>query len=381
MFDEIISFIRDTCRQKNGSIPLHAPTFSGREKEYLTACIDDGFVSSVGPAVERFERAVADYTGAAHAVATVNGTAALHVALLVAGVRPGDAVITQAVSFVATANAIAYCGARPIFLDSDRRRLGLSPAALEEFLGEHCRLGDDGRTYHRASGRRVAACLPMHTFGHPQDLDGLQALCDPHGIELVEDAAEALGSFYGRRHAGTVGRLGVLSFNGNKTITTGGGGMILTNDAALAAEARHLTTTAKREHRWQYHHDRLGFNYRLPAINAALGLAQMEVLEQLLAKKRARAAAYRDFFDALGLGWVQEPDGCRSNYWLGAVLMADREQRDAFLAHSNARGVTTRPLWGLLHRAPMYADCVTDSLADSRWLEERLVNIPSGVNL
>jgi aminotransferase in exopolysaccharide biosynthesis len=374
-FREFVDFIRSLYGGRD-KIPLHEPRFSQRERENVLAAIDSTFVSSVGAFVGEFERRVAMFTGAGHAIATVNGTAALHVALLLAGVKPGDLVITQPLTFVATANAIRYCGADPVFVDVDADTLGLSPASLQQFIDRECTPNGEG-LIHRASGRRVATCLPMHTLGHPVRIDLIVDICLDAGITLVEDAAEALGSYYQGRHVGTFGRLGVLSFNGNKTITTGGGGMILTNDSALSAQALHLTTTAKKPHRWLYEHDQTGFNYRLPNLNAALGCGQMEALPVLLADKRAVAAEYQAWCGAHGFDFIAEPKGSRSNYWLNGIRLADAVQRDAFLKHTNDCGVMTRPLWMPLHQLPMYSQCPKADLSNAERLFAQVVNIPS----
>ena len=379
MFKKIISFIRELYDQKTGPIPLHEPVFAGKEKDYVLDCINSTFVSSVGKYVDEFEKRVAEFTGAKYAIATVNGTAALHAALLLAGVKPGDEVLTQSVSFVATANAITYCGASPVFLDSDRHTLGLDPEALEEFLFTCCVQKDDGFSYNKKTGQRIAACVPVHVFGHPVQIDKIKILSDTYHIVLVEDAAESIGSYYNGKHTGTFGKLGVLSFNGNKTITTGGGGMILTNDEKLGKMAKHLTTTAKIDHPWEYVHDDIGFNYRLPNINAALGCSQMETLSWILERKREIARAYKVFFDAAGIQFISEPGKCRSNYWLNAILFKDLQERNEFLQYSNNNGVMTRSLWCLIPKLSMYNHCQIDGLETGRWLAERLVNIPSSV--
>jgi len=362
-----------------GFIPLHAPIFSGQEKKYVLACIDSTFVSSVGQYVDRFEKMMAEYTGANYAIATVNGTAALHISLLLVGVKPQDEVITQAVSFVATVNAISYCGAVPVFLDSDRNTLGLSPEALAAFLCEHAEQRTDGCTYNKKTGRKITACVPMHVFGHPVKIDRILSLCEEYNIFLVEDAAESLGSFYRGRHTGTFGKLGIVSFNGNKIITTGGGGMILTSDDKLGKLAKHLTTTAKVTHPWEYVHDQVGYNYRMPNINAALGCAQLEELSSKLASKRTLAERYSEFFRKNNTPFVMEPEGGRSNYWLNAIVLQNREERDDFLRISNGEGVMTRPLWKLLPDLPMFQHCQSDGLEGARWLQDRIVNIPSSV--
>ncbi|GKW49722.1 aminotransferase DegT [Halomonas sp. NCCP-2165] len=323
---------------------------------------------------------MATYTGSPGAVATVNGTAALHLALRLVGVVPGDYVITQPLTFVATCNAIAYCGAIPIFVDVDHHTLGLSPTALAAWLDEHAYRDDQGQCRSRNDHAAIRACLPMHTFGHPADLGGLVRICEEWGIALVEDAAESLGSTYHGRHTGTFGVLGTLSFNGNKVITTGGGGMILASEA-LAKRAKHLTTTAKQPHTYEYVHDELGYNYRLPNLNAALGCAQLEQLEAFIAEKRQLADNYARCLAGSGLTFVTEPDGCRSNYWLNAVICSDRAQRDKLLKVTNDQGVMTRPIWQLMNRLPMYTSAPAGNLANALWLEERVVNLPSGIRI
>ncbi|MCG5531218.1 LegC family aminotransferase [Halorhodospira halochloris] len=360
-------------------IPLHRPVFEGDEKQYLVDCIDSNFVSSVGERVTEFEERIARFVGARHAVATVNGTAALHAALVVAGVRPGDEVLTQALTFVATCNAVAYTGAQPVFVDVDTDTLGLSPEAARRFLAEETERAADGTRVNRTTGRRIAACLPMHTFGHPCRMEELVAVCDEYGIPVVEDAAESLGSWSGERHTGTFGRLGTLSFNGNKVITTGGGGMIVTDDDELAARARHLTTTAKAPHGYEFYHDELGYNYRMPNLNAALGCAQMDRLPDILAAKREVARRYEAFFADQPATFVKERAGTTANYWLNAIRVGSRDERDALLKATNDAGVMTRPIWQLMSHLPMYQHCQHDGLANSRWLEDRIVNLPSSV--
>ncbi|WP_213663081.1 LegC family aminotransferase [Stutzerimonas stutzeri] len=377
MFDSLIRFLREQYRT-NDFIPLHAPTFSGHECDYVVETIESTFVSSVGAFVDRFEHDMAAYTGSPRAIATVNGTAALHAALLLAGVKSGDLVVTQPLTFVATCNAIAYCGAEPVFVDVDRHTLGLSPKALEEWLDKHARLDVDGLCRLKEGGKVLRACLPMHTFGHPVELDHLVTVCERWGLVLVEDAAESLGSFYKGRHTGTFGRLGTLSFNGNKIITTGGGGMILA-DEELGARAKHLTTTAKKPHPYEYVHDEVGYNYRLPNLNAALGCAQLEQLESFVASKRALAARYAQLLEGSELQFFHEPEGCRSNYWLNAVICESLEHRDALLKATNDRGVMTRPLWQLMSHLPLYASCLHGDLTNAEWLEARVVNVPSSV--
>lgn len=376
MFDSLIRFVREQYGTEE-FIPLHAPIFPGAEKAYVNEAIDSTYVSSVGTFVDRFEKQVAAYTVSPRAVATMNGTAALHVALRLAGVGPGDLVATQALTFVASCNAISYCSAQPLLLDVDRGTMGLSPTALESWLTENAAVGADGVCRSR-DARAIRACVVMHTFGHPAQLDELVEVCRRWGLALIEDAAESLGSLYMGRHTGTVGRLGTLSFNGNKIITTGGGGMVLA-DEELGARAKHLTTTAKKPHAFEFHHDELGFNYRLPNLNAALGCAQMESLERFVEAKRQLASRYADHLTGSALQFVTEPPGCRSNYWLNAVVCEDARQRDALLEATNKAGVMTRPIWQLMHRLPMYRDCPRGNLANAEWLEARVVNLPSSV--
>lgn len=380
MFKEVISFIRSLFPEKD-VVPLHEPSFIGREKEYVNAAIDSTFVSSVGEFVNRFEKMICQYADADHAVATVNGTAALHIALLLADVQPGDEVITQPLTFIATANAITYCGAKPIFLDVDLDTMGLSPSALENFLHNQTKLENNG-CYNRTTGRRIKACVPMHTYGHPCRIDSIVEICRQYHLEVVEDAAESLGSTCKDRQSGTFGRLGIYSFNGNKTITSGGGGVIITDDKKLAKQAKHLTTTAKIPHPYLYQHDMVGFNYRMPNLNAALACAQMENLDLFISKKRQLAECYQNFFeDHDTLSFVKEPEQCRSNYWLNTVIMPDLARRDNFLEACSKSQVMSRPAWDLLPHQPIYADCQTDGMENAKWLSERLVNIPSSVRL
>ena len=323
---------------------------------------------------------VADYTGAAKAVVCVNGTNALHMALLLAGVEREDEVISQALTFIATANAISYIGAHPVFIDVDRETMSLSPGSLRKWLSTFADI-KDGTCYNKETGRRVKACVPMHTFGHPARLAELVQICEQYHIELIEDAAESIGSLYRGRHTGTWGKISALSFNGNKTITTGGGGMLLFQDAELGAYAKHLTTQAKVPHRWEFMHDHVGYNYRMPNINAALGCAQMENLDRFIDNKRETAEKYKIFFKDTPIEFFSEPEECRSNYWLNAVLLPDKVARDEFLTYTNDHGVMTRPIWGLMNKQPMFAGCQTDDLTNTYWFEERVVNIPSSVRL
>ena len=377
-FPHIIDFIRSLYPDRD-FIPLHEPHFGGNEKRYLEDCIDSTFVSSVGKYVDRFEEMIREFTGAKCAVATVNGTAALHIALLLAGVQRNDLVITQPLTFIATCNAISYCGAEPVFIDIDRRNLGLSADALEVWLAANSVLEGEN-CYHIGSRQRLAACVPMHTFGHPCQIDRIVEICERYHIPVVEDSAESIGSYYKGRHTGTFGKLGIFSFNGNKTITTGGGGMIITNDDELGKLAKHITTTAKVPHPWEFVHDMTGYNYRLPNVNAALGCAQMEQLPEILANKRETARLYQEFFASLdGITYVSEPRDCVSNYWLNVVLFNDREARNGFLQQSNTSKVMTRPAWTLMNKLAMFSKAISGDLEISEEIEACLVNIPSSV--
>lgn len=366
-----------------GPVALHEPHFGGNEWIYLKECLDSTFVSSVGKFVDRFEAELAAYTGARHAIAVVNGTAALHVALQLAGVQPGDEVLVPALTFVATANAVAYCGAAPHFVDSAEDTLGVDPRALRAYLAQIAELRG-GHCVNRATGRVIRALVPMHTFGHPVDIEAMVALAHDFQLALVEDAAESLGSTVGGRHTGTFGLLGTLSFNGNKTITTGGGGAILTNDPALARHAKHLTTTAKVPHRWAYVHDEVGYNYRLPNLNAALGCAQLEQLPGFLAAKRQLFERYKEALAGVpSVRLVAEPRGCISNYWLQTLVLdvAVEGLRDAVLAATNDAGLMTRPAWNLMHSLPAYQACPRMALPVAESLERRLINLPSSAGL
>ncbi len=377
---EIADFIHKLYNTET-SISLHEPRFFGNEKRYLNECIDSTFVSSVGKFVTRFEEEFADYVGSKYAIACVNGTSALHAALKVAGVVQGDEVLTQALSFIATSNAICYCGAEPLFLDVDKTTLGLSAKALQAFLEEYC-VVQNGQCKNKKSGKIIKACLPMHTFGHPCEIDTIASLCEAWHITLIEDSAESLGSFYKKRHTGTFGKMGVFSFNGNKIITSGGGGAIVTDDETLAKHLRHITTTAKVAHSWEYIHDEIGFNYRMPNINAALLVAQMEQLERILADKRALAQEYKKFFENFDdITFIQEPQEAQSNYWLNAISFENQKQRDAFLEFSNKNGVMSRPVWKILSELTMFCECYNDGLKNSKELQGKIVNIPSGTRI
>jgi perosamine synthetase len=374
LIDQFITFVRGLYQTDN-FIPLHEPQFIGNERKYVLDAIDSTFVSSVGKYVDQLEEEFAKFVGSKYAIATVNGTSALHAALLVAGVEQGDEVITQPLTFVATCNAIHYCGAAPRFVGIDKKTLGLSSEGLAKFLKENTQR-KDGSCYNIKTGKCIKACVPMHTFGHPVEIDKIKEICKKYGLSLVEDAAESLGSYYQGQHTGTFGELGVFSFNGNKVMTTGGGGMIVTNDELLAKKAKHLTTTAKLPHKWNYVHNQVGYNYRMPNLNAALGVAQLERLPELLKEKKKLAGLYYDFFSGIdGVDFIKEREGVESNYWLNALLLENEMARDDFLQKTNNSQVMTRPAWALMNQLEMYAS--NEDFKNSNDILSRLVNIPS----
>jgi len=406
-YQSVIDFIRSLYPNRE-TIPLHEPYFGGNEKKYVLDCIESTFVSSVGKYVERFEEMIRDFTGTKYAIATVNGTSALHIALKLAGVGQGDLVLTQPLTFIATCNAITYCGAEPIFVDIDPETLGMSPDSLELWLSANTIIQDDAcylkevqesTNLHELSQieelqesfevnsskfvkicglKKIAACVPMHTFGHPCKIDQIIEICNRYHIPVVEDAAESIGSYYKGKHTGTFGKLGILSFNGNKTITTGGGGMILTDDDELGPLAKHITTTAKKAHPWKFEHDMIGYNYRLPNINAALGCAQMEMLPEILKNKRNTAQIYQSYFKTIAdIEFITEPKECISNYWLNAILLKNVEEREAFLEQTNSQKVMCRPAWILMNKLKMFNQCLKAEIPMSELIESKLVNIPS----
>lgn len=397
MYQNVIGFIKELYGNQEFT-PLAVPKFIGNEKKYLNECIDTTFVSSVGQFVDRFEKDMAAYTGAKRAVVCVSGTNALHMSLMLVGVKCDDEVLTQALTFIATCNALSYIGAHPVFLDVDKTTMGLSPDAMKEWLQKNAEVRKNTRIneldkshdfayqedelacYNKKTGRRIKACVPMHTFGHPVRIEEIAALCKEWHIELVEDAAESIGSKYKGIHTGLFGKIGALSFNGNKTITTGGGGMMLFNDEELGAYAKHITTQAKIPHRWEFRHDHIGYNYRMPNINAALGCAQLEHLDEYIADKRKTAAAYAEYFKNVeGIDFFTEPENSFSNYWLNVVIMPDHDKQLEFLKETNDNGVMTRPIWELMNRLPMFEHCQHDSLENTVWFADRVVNIPSSV--
>jgi perosamine synthetase len=380
LLQEITQFIKDLY--KNDIVPLHAPVFLGNEKEYLKDCIDSTFVSYVGKYVVQFEEMTTQYTGAKYAVAVVNGTVALQVALQIAGVKRDDEVITQPLTFVATANAISHCGAKPVFVDVDIDTLGMSPDNLDDWLSKNAKINIiSNNPINRSTNRRISAIVPVHTFGHPCRIDDIVEIGNKYNIPVIEDSAESIGSLYKGKHTGTFGLAGIISYNGNKTITTGGGGMIITDDVRFAQKAKHITTTGKVPHRWEFIHDIVAFNYRLTNVNAALGVAQMEKIDSIIENKRHLAKIYYEYFKSNGIRFVSEPPNSRSNYWLNTILFDNRNKRDEFLEYTNDNNVITRPAWKLIHTLGMYRDCQKGSTANSDYFYNRIVNVPSGIRI
>jgi len=378
-FEQTIKFIKKTFNT-NDFIPLHEPKFIGNEKKYLNDCIDSTFVSSVGKYVDKFEEELAKKVGSKYAIATVNGTSALHISLLLADVKQDDEVITQPLTFIATCNAITYIKAKPIFIDVDLDTMGMSPNSLKDFLEKNCIIKEN-KCINKTTKKTIKACVPMHTFGHPCRIDEIKQICEKWHIILVEDSAESLGSFYKDQHTGTFGKLGAFSFNGNKIITAGGGGAIITDDENLAKRAKYLTTTAKEPHPYEYSHNEIGYNYRMPNLNAALLLAQLENFDNFLKSKRDLAAIYKKFFEDQDITFVTEDKESKSNYWLQSIIFETQEQRDLFLDISNKSKVMTRPIWKLMNKLKMFKDCQTTNLKNSIYLEKRVVNIPSSVRI
>jgi aminotransferase in exopolysaccharide biosynthesis len=377
MYDFLEGFIRDIY-ETNDRIYLHQPVFIGNEASYVQNSVQSTIVSSIGKYVDKFEFELEKYTNSPKAVVTVNGTSALHLSLLLADVKQGDYVITQSLTFIATCNAINYCGAKPILIDVDIDTLGLSPSNLKEWLSKNAYLDNKKQCRVINDNEAIKACLPMHTFGHSVKIDELALVCKEWNIPIIEDAAESLGSFYKNQHLGTFGKIGSLSFNGNKIITTGGGGAILT-DKTTGERAKHLSTTAKKSHKYEYDYDEIGFNYRMPNLNAALGCAQIESIERFVKIKRNLAQTYKEFFKDYDVEFFTEPQNCRSNYWLNTIILEDRKKRDEFLNETIKRGIMTRPIWKLMDNLPMYQNSLKSRLDNSKWLEDRVVNIPSGI--
>ena len=375
---DIVHFIQDTFKTKD-FIPLHEPRFIGNEKKYLNDCIDSTFVSSVGKYVDLFEEKIAKYVGSKYAIATVNGTSALHISLLLANVEKNDEVITQPLTFIATCNAISYCNASPIFVDVDLDTMGMSPNSLEDFLEKNCEV-INSKCINKTTKKIIKACIPMHTFGHPCKIDKIANICEKWNIALVEDSAESLGSYYKNKHTGTYGKIGAFSFNGNKIITSGGGGVIVTDDDNLAKKAKHLTTTAKIPHKYEYVHNEIGYNYRMPNLNAALLVAQLEQLDKFIRSKRNLALKYEEFFGSDdAINFIKEPKDSKSNYWLQAVIVKNIKDRDAFLEFTNKQGVMTRPIWNLMNELEMFQESQCSNLDNAKYLEQRVINISSSV--
>lgn len=379
MYKDLVDFIRKTYKTHDKFIPLHEPRFVGNEKKYVLDAIDSTFVSSVGKYVDLFEKMMCDITGAKHAVAIVNGTNALHLSLLLANVQPNDEVLTQPLTFIATANAISYCNAIPHFVDVDKETMGLSPSLLKKHLEEVAEMRN-GECYNKRTNRKISACVPMHTFGLPMYIDELIEVCNTYNIPVIEDAAESLGSYYKKQHTGTFGLFGTFSFNGNKTVTSGGGGAIVTNNTELAIKAKHLSTQAKIPHQWEYKHDMIGYNYRMPNINAALACAQLEQLDSFIESKRKLSDLYLNFLSSTPeIKLVREISEAKANYWLNAIMLNNREERNNFLKFTNEQGIMTRPIWGLMNKLEMFKDCPKSDTQNSEWLEDRVVNITSSV--
>jgi aminotransferase in exopolysaccharide biosynthesis len=376
---EITDYIKNLYPRQN-PVLLHCPEFFGNEKKYLAECIDTKYVSYLSHFVADMENKIKEISGAKYAVALANGTAALHMLLLAIGIKEGDEVVTQSLSFAATAAAIVHANGTPVFVDVDRETLGMSPKSLRQFLFGNTEM-KDGKCINKKTHKQIKAVIPMHTFGHPVKIEKIKKLCGDYSLMLIEDAAESLGSFYKGKHTGTFGKAAILSFNGNKLVTTGGGGMVITDDESIANRVRHLSSTAKRPHRWEFYHDEVGYNLRMPGLNAAVGLAQLECFDAILSNKRKTALLYKQFFDSMNVPFIVEPENARSNYWLNAILCANRNERDEFLEYSNDNGVQTRPAWTLLHKLPPYQSCWHTETPNAEYIEERLVNIPSSARV
>lgn len=376
-FSKITDYIKSLYPEMD-PVLLHCPQFLGNEKKYLNECIDTKFVSYVSHFVTDMEEQIKKLTGAKCAVAMVSGTEALHMAMVAAGVKAGEEVISQPLTFAATSAVIVNCGAIPVYVDVDRDTMGMSPLSLKQFLENNTKQ-ESGKCINKSTGRVISACIPMHTFGHPCRIDEIRTICDEHNIMLIEDSAESVGSFYKNKHTGTFGKVGILSFNGNKTLTTGGGGMLITDDEELAARAKYLSTTAKEPAKWGYYHKEAGWNLRMPGVNAAIGAAQLEYFDKIIQNKRETAAMYKKFFAELGIPFVTETENSRANYWLNAIFLKDRAEREEFLEFTNSNGVQTRPIWTLMYKMPPYEHCERTEMPNAEWLEDHLVNIPSSV--
>ncbi|PZE16512.1 LegC family aminotransferase [Putridiphycobacter roseus] len=381
MTEALIQFIRETYHEPTKFIPLHEPRFIGNERKYVMDAIDSTFVSSVGQYVDKFEQMMCEITGSKFAIATVNGTNSLHLAIVLAGVQKNEEVITQPLTFIATANAISYANAIPHFVDVDKETMGLSPTKLEAHLLATTEM-KNGFCYNKVTGNKISACIPMHTFGLPIEIDKMLAVCEKFNITLIEDAAESLGSYYQGKHTGTFGKMGIFSFNGNKTVTAGGGGALITNDPEIAKRAKHLSTQAKIPHQWNYEHDEVGYNYRMPNLNAALVCAQLEQLPAFVQNKRDLSAMYADFFSNYPeIQYVKEIPEAKANYWLNAIILKDRAARDLFLTETNKAGIMTRPIWALMNKLEMFKQAPSGDLTNAEWLADRVVNITSSVRI
>ena len=376
MFESFLKFVRELY-QTSSFIPLHEPTFTKTEKEYLSKTIDSTYVSSIGDSIVEFESKISAYTGIDYAVAVVNCTSALHLSLLLSNVDSETEVITQSLNFVAGSNAISYCNANPVFIDINRETLSMSPISLKSFFEDQCEIRDDGFCWNKLTGKRASACLPMNTYGFPSDSLRINELCKRYSVPVIEDSAESLGSFYHQKHTGSESSLSTLSFNGNKIITTGGGGMILTDDENLYRRAKHISTTAKLSHEWHFKHDEIGFNYRMPNLNAALGLAQIEKLQGFIKSKRVLADQYYSWGSENGVEFIREAQGANANYWLNCMLANDLTERDKFLEYTNSHNIMTRPTWIPMHKLDIYKDCLKFDMSNTNWVHDRLINVPS----
>ena len=376
MLKKTVDFIKELYGNSE-FVPLHAPVFLGNEKKYLNTCIDTTFVSYVGEYVSRFEQMNAEFIGSKYAVAVVNGTVAIQVSLQLLGIEPGDEVITQPLTFVATVNAISHTGAIPVFVDVDLDTMGMSPQKLKDFLVIYCKI-ENGYCINKSTNRKIKAVLPMHTFGHPCRIDEIIEIAKSFNIEVIEDSTESIGSIYKEKRTGKFGRAGTISFNGNKTITTGGGGMIVTDDEEFAKKAKHITTTGKIPHKWEFIHDVVAYNFRLTNVNAAIGVAQFEYIERIISNKRETARLYKEFFKNSDVDFFSEPESAKSNYWLNAIKLKGRNERDEFLKYTNDNGVQTRPIWRLMNKLEMYKNCQCSNIDNAIQLEDRIVNLPSG---
>lgn len=380
MFEEIIAFIKSLYGHDR-PIALHEPRFIGKEKEYLLDVIDSTFVSSMGKYLDELEHKIKCFVGAKYAITMINGTSALHTALLVAGVKPGDEILTQPISFVATVNAMAYVQANPVFIDVSKETLGLDPVKLEHFLSNNAIMKGDGYSYNKQTGNRIRACIPVHILGHPVQIDEIKKICEKYNIILIEDAAESLGSFYKKKHTGTFGAMGIFSFNGNKIVTGGNGAILVTNEQKFATDARHISTTAKCQPEWRCFHDKVGYNYKLSNLNAALICAQLENLSFYLQNKRETADLYKSFFKEKGITFISEPKDARSNYWLNAIMLNDSEEKEKFISFAYKHNINVRPLWFPLYKLPMYQECQRTNLDTANWLIERVITLPSSVRI